>query len=354
MVAKIHIGGAGGAPSNNLIRSLRESSRRDYLIGTSTWLPDLCLADTDEKYLVLPAMHPDYPRQILALLKKTRPAMIHVQNDFEVRALSRLRDEVQELGVRLYLPSKDTVENCVDKYKSYVFWKEAGLPVPRTLLLNDTQDLRKAFDTLGDKLWIRAIEGGGGAGALPTGSFEFARMWIDRFKGWGRFSAAEQLTDQSVTWMSIWHEGDLVVAQGRKRRSWSFWNRTLSGVTGVTGVGETVSDPVVDRSAMDAILAIDSKPHGLFGVDMTYDSGGVPNPTEINIGRFFTTVYFFTRAGLNLPEIYCDIALDKRFPSLEKKINPLPEGLVWIRQMDREPVLTTVREVEKAQQDWVS
>jgi carbamoyl-phosphate synthase large subunit len=100
---------------------------------------------------------------------------------------------------------------------------------------------------------------------------------------------------------------------------------------------------------MDGIRAIDKKPHGIFGVDMTYDQDGWPNLTEINIGRFFTTVYFFTKAGLNLPEIYCDIALDGAFPSLSKKINPLPDGLVWIRGMDVEPTLTSLRQLEEMQ-----
>src|SRR3546814_10024483 len=33
-MARIQIGGAGGAPSNNFIRSLRESARHDHIIGT--------------------------------------------------------------------------------------------------------------------------------------------------------------------------------------------------------------------------------------------------------------------------------------------------------------------------------
>ena len=80
---------------------------------------------------------------------------------------------------------------------------------------------------------------------------------------------------------------------------------------------------------------------------MTYDKKGVPNPTEINISRFFTTVYFFTKAGLNLPEIFKNIALYGEFPHLKKKINPLPNGLIWIRGMDREPVLTTEEKIEQ-------
>jgi len=48
-----------------------------------------------------------------------------------------------------------------------------------------------------------------------------------------------------------------------------------------------------------------------------------------------------------MPEIYCNIALDGRFPALERKINPLPDGLIWIRGMDVEPVLTTVDKLEQ-------
>jgi len=346
-MARIHIGGAGGAPSNNFIRSLRDSERRHYLIGASSVPSDLMLADVDEKHVVPAATAPNYRTRILALLARTRPSFMHVQSDYEVRAVSRLRDEICALGVQLFLPAAETVENCVDKGKSYSIWAAAGLPVPTTILLNTAADLKGAFDVLGDTIWIRATEGGGGRGALPATRFEFAKAWIDEHRGWGCFTAAELLTDRSVTWQSIWHEGDLVVAQARRRHKWNYGNRTLSGVTGITGVAETCSSEDVTRTAMDAIAAIDSRPHGVFCVDMTYDRNGVANPTEINIGRFFTTSYFFTKAGLNFPEIYCDLALERRFPSLERKINPLPDGLVWIRGMDVTPVLTTREELAK-------
>jgi hypothetical protein len=346
-VARIHVGGAGGAPSNNFIRSLRESHRRDYLIGTSSVASDLFLADVDERHVVPYATAPEYPRGILELIARARPDFVHLQNDFEVRAVSRIRERIADLGAKLYLPAAETIETCVDKSRSYAVWSRAGIKVPRTLLLRGPEDLKRAFDELGETVWVRAIEGGAGRGALPTDNFEFARIWIDRFDGWGGFTAAELLTERSVTWQSIWHEGELVVAQTRRRRSWNFANRTLSGVTGITGVGETCSDPVIDRIALEAIAAVDARPHGIFSVDLTYDRAGVPNPTEINIGRFFTTHYFFTRAGLNFPEIYCDIALEGRFPTLERKINPLPDGLVWIRGMDVSPVLTTAEELER-------
>ena len=345
-MAKIYIGGAGGAPSNGFIRSLRESSRSDYLIGTSCVPSDLFFADVDEKYVVPPALDERYATEIIPLIRKINPDFIHLQNDFEIRAISRLRRHLDEMGIKYFMPSSAVIENCVDKQKSYEIWKSNGITVPGTILLKTPRDLCKAFDLFGKKIWIRAIEGGAGRGALPTDNYNFAKIWIDHFNGWGVFTAAELLSKETVTWLSIWFEGELVVAQSRKRLSWSFGNRTLSGVTGITGVGQTISNSVVDRVSQDAILSIDNRPHGIYGVDMAYDDADFPNPTEINISRFFTTHYFFTKAGLNMPAIYCNIALDGEFPSLDKKINPLPDDLIWIRGMDVNPVLTTLERLQ--------
>ncbi len=342
---KLYLGGAGGAPTNNVIASLR-CSGSEHLIGTSCIPSDLFLADVDERHVVPPAQAAGYHEAVTKLVAKTRPDLMHLQNDFEIRAVSRFRDELLDAGIKLFMPRREVIENCVDKHASYGIWRAAGVATPETRLVQDEADLRKAFDHFGGTVWLRAIEGGGGKGALPTDDFEFARRWIERFDGWGAFTAAELLSDRTVTWLSIWHEGELVVAQTRRRRNWSFGNRTLSGVTGVTGVGETWSDEAVTRLALDAIEAVDGRPHGIYGVDMTYDLAGRPNVTEINISRFFTTVHFFTAAGVNFPRIFVDIALKNEFPSLERKVNPLADGLVWIRGMDRPPVLARAEELD--------
>ncbi len=235
---------------------------------------------------------------------------------------------------------------CVDKYRSYTTWAAAGLPVPTTVLLHTPADLEDAIERLGPEVWLRAIEGGGGSGAIATSSPQFGRVWIDRFDGWGSFTAASMLARNSITWQSIWWEGELVVAQTRRRYEWAFSNRAPAGVTGVTRIAATASEPEIDELARAAILAIDPAPHGIFGVDMTYDREGQPNLTEINIGRFFTTIHFFTSAGLNMPLILRDLALDGSPPRLDKALNPLPDGLVWVRGMDRPPALTSLDELQ--------
>ncbi len=77
----------------------------------------------------------------------------------------------------------------------------------------------------------------------------------------------------------------------------------------MTKTGITCSDEMVDKVAQAVVYAVADKPHGIFGVDMAWDEHGVPNPTEINISRFFTTILFFTKAGLNMPVIFKNLAL---------------------------------------------
>lgn len=335
---RIWLGGAGGAPTNGVIRSLRESHRCDYLIGASSIHSDLLLADVDEYHCVPASTEPIYRAKMLDLLSRRRPHFLHVQNDFEVRAVSRMREEIEALEISLFLPDAEAVERCVDKFTCYRRLAECSVPVPETLLVDSESQLREAFARW-ESVWLRLREGGGGAGALPARNMDHALCWIDG--RWGVFTAAERLSADSAAWLSIWYRGRLIVAQSRRRHGWVHGSRAPSGITGVTAVGETVSDPLLASIGQAACESVSQEPHGIFGVDFTYDAQGSPRVTEINIGRFFSTVYFFTRAGLNLPAIYVDLGLHGRLPTLGRVIDPLPPGLLWIRGMDHEPVMTT-------------
>lgn len=350
-MSKILIAGAGGAPSEGVINSLLLSPERESIVGMGSEITDLVLSNASEKFFIPYANSEYYKDALITLLKEVKPDLIHFQNDLEIFHASKLRDEIHSCDVKTFMPSHDVIDTCVHKYKSYLKFLEAGITVPQNILINDEEDLKKAFSDLttkSDKIWLRASSiGGGGKGALPTNDFDFAKKWIDNYDGWGDFVAASLLTPDTVTWLSIWYEGELVVAQTRIRKGWTHGNRTLSGVTGVTKVGQTYSDDLVNKIAIDTIKSVDYKPHGIYGVDMAYDFDGIPNPTEINISRFFTTVLFFTQAGINMPCIFKDLALYNRFPVLKRKINPLDDGLMWLRGMDTQPKLLTEEQIRE-------
>lgn len=348
---KILIAGAGGAPSEGVIKSLLMSKKGEDIIGMGSEPTDLVLSKAQKKYVVPYADAPEYLEYLLKILNKEKPDLVHFQNDLEIFYASLYRDEIHATGTKTFMPDHDVIDTCVHKYKTYLKLKEAGIKVPTNLLINNEEDLRNAFAELGDKdgkIWLRASSiGGGGKGALPTNDFTFAKGWIERFNGWGDFVAAEMLTPDTVTWLSIWYEGELIVAQTRIRKGWTHGNRTVSGVTGVTKVGQTFSNKLVDEVAMNTVKSVSDKPHGIFGVDMAYDEDGIPNPTEINISRFFTTVLFFTEAGLNMPEIFKDLALYGEKPNLDKIINPLQDGLLWLRGMDTLPKIFKPDQIEQ-------
>lgn len=347
---KILIAGAGGAPSEGVIYSLLKNPS-NYIVGMGSEPADLILSKAHKKYFIPYANKPEYKEKLLNILEKEKPELVHFQNDLEIFHASLIRNDLLATGVKIFMPEHSVIDTCVHKYKSYLAFKEAGVVVPQNLMINSEADLKMAFNELADetgKIWLRASGiGGGGKGALPTSDYSLAKSWIDHYDGWGDFVAAEMLTSKTVTWLSIWHEGELVVAQSRAREGWTHGNRAISGVTGVTKVGVTVSDDQVTDVAIKAVKAVSSKPHGIFGVDMAYDKNGTPNPTEINISRFFTTVRFFTEAGINFPEIFKNLALNEKTDVEKGTVNPLSDGLIWVRGMDTEPRLIVKETIKK-------
>lgn len=348
---KILVAGAGGAPSEGVIYSLMQSKEQEEIIGMGSVPTDLVMSRAIRKYSIPYSYEAEYHDALLSVVDREKPDLVHFQNDIEIFYASLMRKEITALGTRIFMPEHEVIDTCVDKWKSYLKFRDAGIKVPENIKIESEEDLRRAFHELGDatgRIWLRASSmGAGGKGSLPTADYKMAKAWIDRHDGWGDFIAAQMLTERTVTWMSIWYEGELIVAQTRKREGWIHGNRTVSGITGVTKVGITCSDSDVDRVAMESIYAVSDHPHGIFGVDMTYDMDGFPNPTEINVSRFFTTIRFFTEAGLNMPVIFKDIALYGKRPALKKTINPLPDNLMWLRGMDTEPMLITADEINK-------
>ena len=239
-------------------------------------IPTTCNAPRTTKATCSPpCSDPIYLPLLNEVIVKTGAQFLFAQPDAEIAFHSAHR---KDIACMVFLPRDEVVRICQDKFLSFERWTNAGLRVPETIMIHTEDDLRAAFQSFGPRIWIRAVQGAFGKGSLPTEDYAQAKAWLDFHKGWGTYSAAQCLTKDSITWQSIWKDGELIVAQGRKRLYWEFANRAPSGITGITGTGVTVSDPVLDDLAQKAILAIDRKPHGIFSVDLTTDSEGTPNP----------------------------------------------------------------------------
>jgi hypothetical protein len=333
---KVLVLGAGGAAANGFCRALRMAGGYE-LVGANINEDDLEIAETDETHVV-----GTDDSDLTDLVWQTKPDFVHAQPDEEVLRLARLR---HTFTASTFVPYPQVITVCQDKWLTYQALKAADVAVPQTSLVRGAETLQLLKE--GRPLWLRARTGAGGAGALCTDSYGLAVEWVRRFDGWGKFTIAEALTAETVTVQQLWWRGQLVASQQRSRRSWANAKNSPSGVSGSTGVGVTSSNPDADTTAVLAVLAVTDTPHGLFGVDMAYDQVNVPKVTEINVGRFFTTApEFFAQAGFNMADLYVktgfghsdEFGFATSRPD-EPVRNPLPDGLKWIRAMDRLPIL---------------
>ena len=112
--------------------------------------------------------------------------------------------------------------------------------------------------------------------------------------------------------------------------------------------GSSVSEneEQLDELAIKCIKSADSLPNGIFSVDFTYDVQDIPNPTEINIGKFFTTHHFITKTGSNMPKILIDLAFNE-YNGPYEVLNPCKEDMYWIRGIDVVPILVHKSEIQE-------
>jgi len=333
--------GAGGAAGIGVTRSLKQAGYR--VIGVDCNPYKAQLAETEKCYLAPKSSENAYGfvQRLNEIIKVENVNFVHAQPWLDVLTVSKCRKRIK---AKTFLPSKISVSICTNKWDSYLLWHRHGLKVPETRKIDSFDDIVKLCARYG-KIWIRPKSGAGGNGALLTDDPDMAGAWINLNKSVKDFTVAEYLSPRSTTWMSLWRNGELIVAQGRERLYWEFGSKFLSGVSGITGACKTISDPQVDKIALKAIKAIDEKPNGIWSVDLTYSKDGVPCPTEVNIGKFFTTVEFFTQAGVNFPDLYARLAFGEKVEPLG--VNPLPPDLVWIRGVDSKPVLTSMEKIKK-------
>jgi hypothetical protein len=337
---RILVTGAGGPAGVNFVRSLRAADEPFWIAGTDANRLHLEWPEVDAAYVAPPASSQGYLDWLCELVERERVDLVHAQPEREVLLLAENRDRIP---ARVFVPAARTVRICQDKHESAACWEQAGIARLPSVVVDSRADLERAASLLGLPFWLRATEGAGGRGSTPVDSVDVGWHWIQywrlRGKDW-RFIAHELLPGRNLAFTSLWHRGRLVCSQVRERLEYIYPFLAPSGITGTPAVAVTVHSPDANDLATRAVLAIDPQATGVFCVDLKEDADGVPRPTEINCGRFFTTSYFFTAAGVNIPHLYVKLAFGEPLPELPA-YDLLEEGLLWIRHIDCPAVLRT-------------
>jgi len=110
---------------------------RGYVVATNTIEETTGMFAADIAELVPPAIAPDFVDRLLEICKTYKISLLCSLHDWEAPYIARNASRFEALGVRLVIPSIDVVEMCLDKYKTFQFAQDIGVPVPKTYLSVD-------------------------------------------------------------------------------------------------------------------------------------------------------------------------------------------------------------------------
>lgn len=343
---------AGGRLGLAFTRALKAANRNYRVIGVDGDSISLQRSLADVNIRVPRADDPAYVDLLNEVIEHCKVDLVTVQLEAELMPVSANRDRIK---ADVFLPKHETIEIGDSKWASFDVWKRAGVSTPESVLINSADDLAEAFRHFNGKLWLRALRGAGGKGSLAVTSLDDGRKWLDLWEGKADFMAAELLREDAWSWESVWDRGRLVLAQARKRLRWEFRNLTMSGVTGIAGASETVSDPAMEQLCIDAVLAIDPEPHGIMGLDISFDDSGKPYVTELNPGRFMSGgSLLLAEHGLNLAEVAIDVATGQWPEDSRLDDYRLPDGMISISGIDVDPIVTTRRQLDEIDGEYAA
>lgn len=333
---------SGDGTGLNFTRSLRRAGGY-RIVGIDTSFEDYVVSEADERILVSPADEDRLVKIISDTASAHRADLLYAADtDSLLMLVSRRR---AEFDVPTLLPDYDDHLRAENKWHTYLRLARVGLPVPDTELIREDGQLGRMLDRH-KSIWLRRINGSGGAGSLATDSLDLARAWVESHKGWGEFTAAEQLSRRTATFSGVWDDGELVASQLRERTAWKYGYLSASGVTGITAGQKTLWDDSLHQLAIESVQAVLDRPNGAVGVDFTYGSDNQPYVTEIQPARFYSSMEFLAAIGINLPDIYCRLALGRPLPPTEERINPIRMPHYWYKAVDMLPKLLSQVEVD--------
>lgn len=97
------------------------------------------------KYIVPIAKDKNYINKIIEICKKENVDAIFSGTEHEIYSLSNAASRIkEETGAIVFLSRPEVIDIGTDKYKTYMYFKENGLPFPETVLFDDYEKLEKS------------------------------------------------------------------------------------------------------------------------------------------------------------------------------------------------------------------
>ncbi|KFM22226.1 carbamoyl-phosphate synthase large subunit protein [Marine Group I thaumarchaeote SCGC AAA799-B03] len=340
---RVLITGAGGAPGVNFTRAAKLNPEL-YLIGSDQNQFHTIYLKTHKKTIVPSPDSPSYIESLNKIISSEDISFIHPQPTPELQVIAENREK---LDAKTFLPETEAI--LKDKLQQQESLRNHNVPVAKTVLISDLDNLDKLEDTFSYPIWIRARKGVAGRLSNKCNNVQEVLLWIklcllQKRAEKNEFLAQEYFSGRDIAWDSLWYHGKLLVSYCRERLEYPspFSKLTMSGIAGTPSVAKIIHDKRINDLGVKAVKAISKIPHGCFSVDIKEDGNGNPHITEVDSGKFHTTIGLWGYMAennlklpwyYNLPRLYLHLGLGGE-PPIENHFDIYPNDLYLMRNMD--------------------
>ncbi len=306
-------GVGGGGVGLQILKSLLLSKLPIRICGTDMSRHSLGLAKVHKDYVVPPARDEGYLAAILDICNNEKIDVIFPGSEPELEVLSGCREEFQRRGIVLAVNSREVIDICMDKKKTFDFFEERRISIPRTKAVDTLNDL-DGIDFL--PAIIKPYLGGGGSNntfiAQDREELTFFCKYVLKY---GRKPLVQEYigtpdTEYTVGVLSD-EDGSIISTVALKRYIMSALSNRLKvpslhnkneilAISSGISQGEIVNDVELIRQCED--LARKLRSVGPINIQCRFVNDTM-YPFEIN-PRFSGTTYMRALVGVNEPELY--------------------------------------------------
>jgi carbamoyl-phosphate synthase large subunit len=156
--------GVGAPPGVSIFKALRQSALRPRVVATDADAVSVGLFRADAGY-VLPRVSDDeaaYLSRLEEVCRRERVDLVCFGSEIEMRRVAPFRGELERrTGARLVLNDAALLERFMDKWGMFEAMRDAGLPVPETVLAGDAGAVAALVARRGFPLVLKPRHGSG-------------------------------------------------------------------------------------------------------------------------------------------------------------------------------------------------
>ena len=309
---------------------LKDNGERNIrIVGVDMAADPTVLQMVDTFYKVPSASASDYVDCVLEICKKEHVDVVLPFMSAELLPLIDRKSDFENLGIKVSVSDRASVENTTNKFRFYEFLKQHNLPVPRFALVKKADDLWPACKACGypsNAVCVKATELSGSRGIriVKPDVSRFELLFHEKpnsfYTTMDDLQATLQERNEMPEMMAMEFlpgmEGSVDLIAENGEILYMGYRESTVNLHSIPQAGVLKDNPEAYEIARKVIKALNFT--GSADLDFKNDAKGHPVLMEIN-PRIAATMRIFKEGGMNLPYLRIKHVLGEELTKVEIK-----------------------------------